>query len=132
MQSRDDQKNDMRSSTILKGGRKNWAATGGLIGALLASSCCVLPLVLVSLGVTGTWIGTLTVLEPYKPWFIAVAIALFGYGFWHVYFRKSEPCADDSYCARPESSRLTKTALWLGSTLVFADATIDYWTPFFY
>lgn len=132
MKSRENHMTEPTDTSIPRDDRKNWAAMGGLIGAALASSCCVLPLVLVSLGVTGTWIGSLTALEPYKPWFIAVAVALIGYGFWYVYFRKPEPCADDTYCARPESSRLTKTALWLGSIMVLAAATIDYWAPLFY
>ena len=112
--------------------RKNLAATGGLVGGILAASCCVLPLVLVSLGVTGTWIGSLTALEPYKPWFITVAVVMIGYGFWHVYFRTPEPCEDGSMCARPEPTRVTKLALWLGGIMVIASATIDYWAPFFY
>src|SRR5262245_33524392 len=35
-------------------------AVGGLLGALVASSCCLLPLVLFGLGVSGAWIGNLT------------------------------------------------------------------------
>src|SRR5262249_44543465 len=46
-------------------------AAGGLVGALAASSCCILPLVLFSLGVSGAWIGNLTQLAPYQPFFIA-------------------------------------------------------------
>jgi mercuric ion transport protein len=38
-------------------------ATGGL-AAILASTCCLGPLVLVALGVSGAWIGNLTLLEP--------------------------------------------------------------------
>src|ERR1700692_3167399 len=50
---------------------------GGL-AALLASTCCLGPLVLVALGVSGAWIGNLTLLEPYRPVFIGAAlVALF-------------------------------------------------------
>ena len=38
------------------------------IAALLASACCVLPLVFVLVGVSGAWIGQLQRLEPYSPW----------------------------------------------------------------
>src|SRR5262245_16002083 len=41
-------------------------AAGGLVGALAASSCCILPLLLFSLGVSGAWIGNLTRLAPYQ------------------------------------------------------------------
>ncbi len=51
--------------------------TGGL-AAILASACCLGPLVLIALGFSGAWIGNLTVLEPYRPIFIGVAlVALF-------------------------------------------------------
>lgn len=45
-------------------------AAGGL-AAILASTCCLGPLVLVALGVSGAWIGNLTALEPYRPVFPA-------------------------------------------------------------
>ena len=32
-------------------GRKTWVAAGGILGAIAASSCCILPLVLFSLGI---------------------------------------------------------------------------------
>lgn len=111
---------------------KPWLATGGIIGALLASSCCILPLVLISLGVSGAWIGSLTALEPYKPIFVGVAVIFLAGGFWHVYFKKPEPCEDGTICARPESSRITKAALWLASILVMLALTIDFWAPLFY
>ncbi len=47
--------------------------TGGL-AAILASACCLGPLVLIALGFSGAWIGNLTVLEPYRPIFIGVAL----------------------------------------------------------
>jgi len=49
--------------------KKRIAATGSVIGAILASSCCIVPLVLVTLGASGAWIGNLTVLESYKSLF---------------------------------------------------------------
>lgn len=54
--------------------------TGGLAG-VLASACCLGPLVLITLGASGAWIGNLTALEPYRLGFIAAAgIALFSRG----------------------------------------------------
>jgi mercuric ion transport protein len=111
---------------------KRWFAAGGALGAILASSCCILPLILISLGVSGAWIGSLTALEAYKPVFIGIAAVFIAAGFWHVYFRKAEPCEDGTACARPDSARLTKAALWISTILVLLAATIDYWAPLFY
>lgn len=112
--------------------RKGWFAAGGVIGAILASVCCVAPLVLVTLGVSGAWIGNLTALAPYKPITIAIALVMIGLGFWHVYFKAKPACADGSYCARPESSRISKSALWIATVLVVLAMTISWWAPAFY
>lgn len=41
--------------------RAGWTAAGaGVLGALAMTFCCILPLVLVSLGVTGVFIGQVT------------------------------------------------------------------------
>ncbi|MFQ5562182.1 MAG: mercuric transporter MerT family protein [Parvularculaceae bacterium] len=109
-----------------------WFATGGILGAILASTCCIGPLILVSIGVSGAWIGSLTALEPYKPYFIAATLIPLGLGFRQVYFRKKPVCEEGSYCARPESSLITKTALWLATVLIALAATIDLWAPWFY
>jgi len=112
--------------------RANWLAAGGVSAALAASSCCVLPLLLVTLGIGGTWMGNLTALEPYKPYFIAVTVAFLGTGFWTVYFKPKKPCAEGSYCARPASARMTRTALWVATLLVVLSASVDLWAPLFY
>lgn len=112
--------------------KKRLIAVGSVLGAILASSCCIGPLVLLTLGVSGAWIGNLTLLEPYKPYFIAVTLVFLGLGFWQVYFKPKKTCEEGSYCARPNSSRITKAALWIATGLVLLAVTIDFWAPFFY
>ncbi|MCR9196333.1 MAG: mercuric transporter MerT family protein [Hyphomonas sp.] len=104
----------------------------GLLGAIIASSCCIVPLVLVMLGIGGAWIGNLTALEPYKPYFIAGTAVLLGLGYWHVYFKPKKVCEAGSYCANPASGRITKAALWLATVIVLLAATVNYWAPLFY
>lgn len=112
--------------------KQGWFATGGVIAAVLASTCCIGPLALLTLGVSGAWIGNLTALEPYKPYFAAVALVFIGLGFRQVYFRPKPACADGSLCARPQSSRITKVALWSATVLVLLALTINWWAPLFY
>jgi mercuric ion transport protein len=112
--------------------KTGWLAAGGVLGAVLASACCVGPLVLLTLGISGAWIGTLTVLEPYKPIFALVALAFIGLGFHQVYFKTKPACEEGSYCAKPQSALITKTALWIATALVVLALTIDWWAPFFY
>ena len=93
-------------------------ATGGILGALAASTCCIVPLTLFSLGISGAWIGQLTALEPYKPFFIAITVGFLGYGYWLVYRKPKVACAEGEVCARPLPNRLVKGVLWFATALV--------------
>lgn len=97
--------------------KTKWIAAGGIMGAFAASTCCIVPLILFSLGVSGAWIGNLTALEPYKPFFIIVTLGFLGYGYWLVYGSR-KACADGDACARPLPNRLVKAALWLSTALI--------------
>ena len=100
-------------------------AAGGIIAALGASTCCILPLVLFTLGVSGAWIGNLTALAPYQPFFIAAAVGFVGLGFVRVYRRPQVACAE-GYCARPASSRVAKTGLVTAAVLICVAAAFPY------
>ena len=108
--------------------RTRLIAAGGILGALAASSCCILPLVLFSLGISGAWIANLTALAPYKPYFAAGTLALLGYGYTLVYVKPKQACADGS-CARPLPNRLVKSSLWTATLLVVAALAFDYVAP---
>jgi len=103
-------------------------AAGGMLGALAASACCILPLVFVTVGISGAWIGNLTALAPYKPYFAAGALALVGYGYYLVYVRPKQACADGS-CSRPLPGRIVKLSLWIATVLVVVALALDYVVP---
>jgi len=104
-------------------------AVGGLLGALVASSCCLLPLVLFGLGVSGAWIGNLTQLAPYQPFFVAATVACLGYGYWLVYRSSKVACAGGEACARPLSNRLVQLGLIVATVLVIAAVGFDFLAP---
>lgn len=111
-----------------QGGPKLLAA-GSVLAALGAASCCVLPLVLITLGASGAWIGNLTAFAPFQPYFMAAALAFVALGFWRVYRRPAE-CADGgSACGTPRSNRITKIALWAAAVLVLLAVTFPYTAP---
>ena len=112
--------------------RNGLLATGAIVGAILASACCVVPLLLVMIGISGAWISNLTALEPFKPYVAAVTLGLIGLGFWRVYFQPKPACVEGSYCARPQSALITKSALWIGAAITLLAITINWWAPLFY
>lgn len=104
-------------------------AAGSVIGALAASSCCVLPLVLFSAGVSGAWIGNLTSLGPYQWVFVVITLACLAAGFYLVYRKPQTACEDGQPCARPLSGRLIKIALWIATGLVASAIAFPFIAP---
>jgi mercuric ion transport protein len=105
-------------------------AAGGL-AAILASTCCLGPLVLVALGVSGAWIGNLTLLEPYRPVFIGAAlVALFFAG--RRIFRPAAACRPGEVCAIPQVRAAYKLIFWIVVALVLIALGFPYVLPLFY
>ncbi|MHB2155853.1 mercuric transporter MerT family protein [Calditrichota bacterium GD2] len=98
-----------------------------LVTAVLASLCCVGPLVLLVLGVSGAWIGSLSALEPYRPFFMALTAIFLAYAFIKFYRKpKVKECADGSYCAHPKADRINKISLWLVTIFTIVLFAIPY------
>lgn len=110
--------------------RQELVAAGGMLGALAASSCCILPLVLFSLGVSGAWISNFTRLAPYQPYFIAATLLSLGSGYWLAYRSGTRGCAEGEACARPLPNRIVKATLILATILVAAALGLDAIAPF--
>jgi mercuric ion transport protein len=100
-----------------------------LFGGLAASSCCIGPLLLFGLGVSGAWIGNLTRLAPYQPYFIIGTFACLGYGYWLIHRATRLACSDDQACTRPLSDRVVKGGLILATVLVLAALAFDLVGP---
>ena len=80
------------------------ALIAGGAAALLASTCCLGPLVLITLGFSGAWISKLTVLEPYQPIFITAAVVALFFA-WKRIWRPAAACAPGEVCALPRVRR---------------------------
>ena len=105
------------------------AAAGGLIGAVAASSCCMLPLALFTLGAGGPWIGKLVKLAPYQSYFIAASIACLGYGYWLVYRSSRRKCAIGKVGRSSTTNRLVMSSLVLATALVVLAIVFNFLAP---
>jgi mercuric ion transport protein len=108
---------EVRSEKAVQRGRAEMIAVGGVLGALAASSCCVFPLVLFTLGATGPWIGRLTALSPYKPYLLVGSVAAIGLGVFELRRRARGECSAGS-CATPRRRFFAKSALTFAAALV--------------
>ncbi len=105
-------------------------AAGGL-AAILASTCCLGPLVLITLGFSGAWIGNLTLLEPYRPVFIGAALVALFFAYRRI-FRPATACKPDEVCAIPQVRPTYKLLFWLVAALVVVALAFPYIAPLFY
>lgn len=104
--------------------------TGGL-AAILASTCCLGPLLLVALGFSGAWIGNLTALEPYRPIFIGVALVSMFLAYRRI-FHPAQACKPGEVCAIPQVQTTYKIIFWLVMALVLVALSFPYVLPLFY
>ena len=109
--------------------RQGVVAVGGILGALAASSCCILPLALFSLGIGGAWIGNLTALAPYQPIFVAVTTGILGYGYYLVYSKPKITCEADATCVRSLPNNVLKISLWISTALVLLATAFPFIAP---
>ena len=104
----------------------------GVVAGIGASVCCVGPLVLLLLGVSGAWIGNLTALEPYRPFFIGLTLLFPGLAFRELYLvpqscRPGTPSGDDPYVSRRQ-----RRIFWLVAVLLLALLMVPWVVPMFY
>jgi mercuric ion transport protein len=107
-----------------------WLALA-VASSLIASTCCVLPLVLVLVGITGAWMSHLVALKPITPVFTVLSLGALAWAGYLV-FRPATVCAPDAggACAttRPLMRRLfIGCALFIALLLLF-----PLFAPIFY
>ena len=106
------------------------ALFAGGLAAILASSCCLGPLLLVTLGFSGAWIGNLTALESYRPIFIGAALAAMFFA-WRRIFHPVQGCHSGAACATAQSNRSYKLIFWIVAMLVLIAFGFPYILPMF-
>jgi mercuric ion transport protein len=103
----------------------------GILAAIGASVCCVGPLVLLALGVSGAWISSLTALEPYRPIFIGLT-PLFLAGAFHSLYLARRVCTPGSACADSRTLKRQRLAFWIVTILVLGLVAVPWLAPLFY
>lgn len=107
------------------------ALFAGGLAAILASVCCLGPLVLLTLGFSGAWIGNLTLFQPYQPIFIGAALVALYFAGRRIY-RPSTECSPGEVCAVPQVRTIYKIVFWLVAALIVLAIVFPYLAPLFY
>lgn len=104
---------------------------GATAAAFGASLCCIGPLVLLALGIGGTWISYLAALEPYRPIFIGISLIFLFLAFRKLYLVPRQ-CAPGDACAIPTTLRNQRILFWIVSIVLIALLTFPYYGLVFF
>ncbi|KAF2989292.1 mercuric transporter MerT family protein (plasmid) [Methylocystis sp. MJC1] len=109
-----------------------WFAALGLVaglGAVVASSCCVIPLGLAALGAGAGILGGLEMIVEWRVPLLSIsALAIVGgWGAW--WLKRPIACVSGASCASPQHSRATLALLLCASITVLAAASWGYIDP---
>lgn len=97
----------------------------GILAGLTASACCAGPLVLLMLGISGSWIGNLSALEPLRPAFIVLALGLLFFAYRRIF--KTPACTTDSVCATASGQKTQKTLFWITTLVIFLSIAFPWY-----
>lgn len=106
------------------------AIAAAVVAAIGASACCVLPLLLVLLGVGGAWMANLTALDAWRPWFIAATAVFLVLAFRALYGSQAS-CETDAQCVDPHVLRRRRRWLWLATILIACLLLFPYYVAWF-
>lgn len=107
------------------------ALTLGGLSAVLASACCLGPLLLVSLGLGGAWLGLFAALDPFRPYFLGAALVALFFAYRQIFWPR-QSCERDRVCSLPKVSKAYKVLFWVVAALVMIAFAYPYFMPIFY
>ena len=102
---------------------------GSVVGSVLASACCIGPVVLVLLGVSGA--AAALRFEPFRPYLLAVTYGLLAGGFYLTY-RPAEDCAPGAACETAVASRAAKALLWVSAFVVIVVTAFPWYSVYLF
>lgn len=111
--------------------KTNTALAWGALASVGASACCVGPLLLLSLGIGGAWIGNLTALEPYRPILIVLVLVFLGLAFRKLYLVPQD-CNSDATCLADRTRHTQRVIFWITAPLLLALVVAPWLIPLFY
>jgi mercuric ion transport protein len=96
---------------------------GTVLSAVAASLCCILPVVVATLGVGSAALGGW--FEPARPYFLALTVLFLALGFYQAY--RPRECPPGQECAVPARLRRQRILLWILTPVALLLMTFPYY-----
>jgi mercuric ion transport protein len=101
-------------------------AAGSVFAAIIASFCCILPIIFALTGFS--ILGASAMFNAWRPYLLGLTFGLLGLGFYFAYQPKREQCAPGSACAMPVTNRSGRLMLWVATAAVVFFAAFPYYS----
>ena len=101
------------------------------LAAIGASICCVVPLVLVLLGISGAWVANLTALDPWRPWFTAATLLCLALAYWSLHGPASR-CPAEGACVDRRVLVRRRRLLWIATIVIALLLLFPYYVTWFF
>ena len=101
-------------------------AAGSVFAAIIASFCCILPIVFALTGFS--ILGASALFDAWRPYLLGLTFGLLGLGVYFAYRPRREQCAPGSACAMPATNRSGRLMLWLATAAVVFFAAFPYYS----
>lgn len=105
-------------------GKTRFAGLSGVTAALLASVCCIGPVVAAAVGLGS--LGFAAALEPLRPLFIGVTVLALGAGFYQAY--KRQAACEDGSCSEPKSRKGLRAMMWVSTVIAVVALGFPYYS----
>lgn len=109
--------------------KSGWLVGSGILASLLASLCCIGPLILTVLGVSGA--AALSKAEVIRLPMTLIVVAVFGIAG-YVLFRKRNSCEPGSICANPRKFRKMIVFYCVGLVIAILGITAPNWVAWLF
>jgi mercuric ion transport protein len=109
--------------------KSHWFVGSGIIASIIASFCCIGPLILTLLGVSGA--AVFTKFEIIRTPMIVLVFTLFGVSGFSLY-HKRKTCEPGSICADSKKFRKMIIFYWSGLVLAILGITSPQWVAWLF
>jgi mercuric ion transport protein len=103
------------------------ATAGSVASGILASACCIGPLVLGLMGISGAAFAQR--FEPFRPYLLVVTYALLS-GAFYLTYRPQAVCGPGEVCEMPRANRVGKVMLWIAAIVVVLATAFPWYAQY--
>src|SRR5258708_17536812 len=103
------------------------ATAGSVVSGILASACCIGPLVLTLMGISGAAFAHR--FDPFRPYLLVVTYALLG-GAFYLTYRPQAACGSGEACEMAGAGRLGRIIIWIATIVGFLATAFPWYAQY--